>query len=340
MSAVAASKSQGDQSSPRKKLEVSSSNVMSSVAASKSQGDQSSSSLKFDDCEDSVTTDLDKPFINKGAALGTHPTRVLEKHEGSKKHKFSVQRYTCSRGNVNVYKQVQMAFSDNVEKEDKRNRAVVKKIFQCVDFLVRQKWAVSENTEKLVRFVASMGDSDLKPHCDSSSKKTSYLSSHSVTQMVQCISDFHERELLSEMRDKEFSLLADESTDIANRSQLCVMARYGNSDGEIATHFLGFVNLTKGTAEAIMEAIKSFLLAKNIDMAKIRFIALDGCNTMSGEHKGLQRRIRHESPFALFVNCRNHRLALCLVHLIKRYPVLQEIDSTLLALWKLFEFSP
>lgn len=55
---------------------------------------------------------------------------------------------------------------------------------------------------------------------------------------------------------------------------------------------------------------------------------------------GLQRGIRHESPLALFVNCRNHWLALCLVHLIKRYPVLQEIDSTLLALLNLFEFSP
>lgn len=49
---------------------------------------------------------------------------------------------------------------------------------------------------------------------------------------------------------------------------------------------------------------------------------------------GLQRRIRHESPFALYVNCRNHRLALCLVHLIKKYPVLQEIDSLLISLWK------
>lgn len=49
----------------------------------------------------------------------------------------------------------------------------------------------------------------------------------------------------------------------------------------------------------------------------------------------LQRRIRHESPFALYVNCRNHRLALCLVHLIKKYPVLQEIDSLLISLWKL-----
>lgn len=88
------------------------------------------------------------------------------------------------------------------------------------------------------------------------------------------------------MKDREFSLLADESTDVANWSQLCVMAWFENSDGDSATHFfLGFVNLSKGTAEAIMRAIKSFLLSKEIDIAKIRFIALDGYNTMSGEHK-------------------------------------------------------
>lgn len=104
--------------------------------------------------------------------------------------------------------------------------------------------------------------------------------------MVSCISEFHERELLLNMNEKQFSLLADESTDIAHRSQLCIMARFGNSHNEIATHFLGFVNLEKATAEAIMTAVKLFLLAKNIDIGKIRFIALDGCNTMSGEHKG------------------------------------------------------
>lgn len=33
-------------------------------------------------------------------------------------------------------------------------------------------------------------------------------------------------------------------------------------------------------------------------------------------------------------------MALCLVHLLKEYPLLQEVDSTLLGLWKLFEYSP
>ena len=60
---------------------------------------------------------------------------------------------------------------------------------------------------------------------------------------------------------------------------------------------------------------------------------------MSGERKGLQRRIRHVSPFAVYMNCCNHRLALCLVHLLKSYSELESLDKLLLSLWKLFEYS-
>lgn len=37
-----------------------------------------------------------------------------------------------------------------------------------------------------------------------------------------------------------------------------------------------------------MRTIKSILLPKEIDIAKISFIALDGCNRMSGENKGIK----------------------------------------------------
>ena len=60
-----------------------------------------------------------------------------------------------------------------------------------------------------------------------------------------------------------------------------------------------------------------FVEKKIIDKTKIRFSGLDGTNAMSGERKGLQRCTRHVSPFAVYMNCRNHRLALCFVHLLK-----------------------
>lgn len=39
------------------------------------------------------------------------------------------------------------------------------------------------------------------------------------------------------MRNKGFALFADESTDMAHRSQLSVMARFSRPDHSVSTHF-------------------------------------------------------------------------------------------------------
>lgn len=50
------------------------------------------------------------------------------------------------------------------------------------------------------------------------------------------------------------------------------MVMFGNLDGDIVIYILGFVNLKKGIIEVIMEVIKLFLLVKDVDIVKIRFI--------------------------------------------------------------------
>ena len=66
---------------------------------------------------------------------------------------------------------------------------------------------------------------------------------------------------------------------------------------------------------------------------------MDGTNSMSSELCGLQRLIKHSSPHAEYINCSNHRLALCFVHLIKEFPSLVSLDTMLLSVWKLFKYS-
>ena len=88
-----------------------------------------------------------------------------------------------------------------------------------------------------------------------------------------------------------------------------------------------------------MNELESMFVEKKIDKTKIRFSGLDGTNAMSGERKGLQRRIRHVPPFAVYMNCCKHCLASCLVHLLKSYSELESLDKLLLSLWKLFEYS-
>ena len=54
---------------------------------------------------------------------------------------------------------------------------------------------------------------------------------------------------------------------------------------------------------------------------------------MSGKEGGLKRRIRRYSPFNIYVNCRNHRLALSLPHIMKNKNfsnILVDYDALLL----------
>ena len=117
---------------------------------------------------------------------------------------------------------------------------------------------------------------------------------------------------------EEFSVLADESIDTGDRSQMAVFIRFVNvTSHKVQERFLGVVKLAKSKKAEDLHDIMKLLEAKGLDSPLIRFSGLDGTNAMSGERKGLQQLIRHTSPYAQYLNCKNHRLALCLVHLPK-----------------------
>ena len=132
-----------------------------------------------------------------------------------------------------------------------------------------------------------------------------------------------------------------------------VLTRQGRAQLATYVHYLDsitynpkeqYVSISKPgtgkTSKAIITELEAMFHEKNIDeKKKIRFSGLDGTNAMSDEKKGLQRQLRHVSPFAVYMNCCKHRFALCLVHFLKIYHELKSLDVLLLSLWKLFEYS-
>ena len=138
----------------------------------------------------------------------------------------------------------------------------------------------------------------------------------------------------------DFTILADENTDKVDRSQLALVVRYvDTSDNLPKESFLSIVKIgTSKTAKTLQEIIQ-FLEKKKLDISNIKFTRLDGTNAMSGEHKGSQRRIRHLVPYSIYLNCSNHRLLICLVHLTKKYDILLSLDKLLISVWKHFKYS-
>ena len=151
--------------------------------------------------------------------------------------------------------------------------------------------------------------------------------------MIENLGQVLERHLLASLGNKKFALLADESTDKANRSQLAIFCRWNHN-----ASVMGLIQMERTMAEDFVRTIEVFFVPKGIDIKNLRFLGFDGCNTMSWEHKN--KDMKNASPLAIYINSRNHRLALCLKHLSKAYPLLSEVDNTLLSLYNLFEYSP
>lgn len=209
--------------------------------------------------------------------------------------------------------------------------------------MIKSQWPVSEKFSSLVKFIGEdLGENVIGTFLSTCSKNATYLSSMSVDNIMEAISLYLEDRTLTTLKLVDhFSLLADESTDESQREQLGLIARYKiKGVPGFKEEYLGLINLAATNAESITTAIENFMIAKNIDLINCLFLALDGTNTMSGDISGVQRRIRHLSPHSIYINCRNHRLALIFKHLLKKYDILQDVDSLLISLWKLFHYSP
>ena len=274
-----------------------------------------------------------------------HPGTFFREHESSDKHKKAISnrreiKLMLSKGNV--VRQINKGMENKTAKDRKRNRNLIKKFLKTIYFLARKKWAVKNNFEDILKFIADIGDEDIYHHLKNAPGNMTYTSTTSVEQFLKVIGDYLEEKLITDLLAAgDFTVLADESTDEGDRSQMSVFVRFVDSATyKPVERYFGMVKLTTSKkAIDLHETIVTLIKEKGINPSFIRFSGLDGTNAMSGERKGLQRLLRHTAPHAQYLNCRNHRLALCLVHLIPRYQKLRELDGLLISVWKTFKYS-
>ena len=237
----------------------------------------------------------DEFWRTKGVKQGEHPNGTFFTHEKSKKHtkavskRAEVKRFFSKR---NIYKQIYQGAETENQKTKQGNRRVIKKFLKTSYFLAREKWAVRENFEDVIEFLNDLGDQDINDHLRESSSRATYVSTTSTDEFLHCLSDHLEGDFLSRLiLACDFSLMADETTDMADRAELSIFIRYVDSGShEVKEEFLGLVEVvgSKGE-EALFKLICEVLQHKGVDINQMRFNRFDGTNTMSGEISGLQR---------------------------------------------------
>ena len=107
-----------------------------------------------------------------------------------------------------------------------------------------------------------------------------------------------------------FTIQLDESTDVANLSQLMVFARYMNGP-TIEEEFLFCKPLETTTkAEDVMAVVSTFFGEMNLSWKNIVGVCSDGAPAMLGSRSGFISLVKHKNPNVLGTHCFIHRQAL------------------------------
>ena len=128
-------------------------------------------------------------------------------------------------------------------------------------------------------------------------------------------------EQISELKATKYSLLIDESTDVAGTKHLCLCVRYFSERQLcIRTVFLALIPVTVTTEAALYEAIINYLKDNDIDICSCIGFSSDDANNVCGVNNSVLSRLREKVPNVIFVKCTCHNLALCCEHAFKKLP--------------------
>ena len=106
-----------------------------------------------------------------------------------------------------------------------------------------------------------------------------------------------------------FSLMIDETTDVAVLNEMVIYARY-IENGKVSTSFLKICELFNGTADTTETTLVAYMEDKGLSMSKMVGLGTDGASVMTGVHNGVGARFKRRQPVLTSIHCVCHRLAL------------------------------
>ena len=166
------------------------------------------------------------------------------------------------------------------------------------------------NFRALLQFKAASGDEVLSRHLKSAPGNALYVSPTVQADLIGSIGYVILRNVVDEINAAGyFSVMADETTDVAGHEQLTVVIRYV-FDNNIREQFIGFARADDLTGEGLAKQILDTLRQAGINCGKMIRQGYDGASSMAGSARGVQAVIRQSYPAACYTHCAAHALNL------------------------------
>ena len=142
------------------------------------------------------------------------------------------------------------------------------------------------------------------------------------------------------MKSPFITILADESTDLANKKRMTLNARIVDPEtSKLETIFLSDIEYCDGTGFGLAEVIFQEMSKRNISTSKLIGFGSDGASVMTGGDKGVRGALLRKQPHLIHVHCMAHRLALCTSQAADSVPMIQNFQQWLTNLFYYFDQS-
>ena len=154
-----------------------------------------------------------------------------------------------------------------------------------------------------------------------------------------CLAETIHKDIIQDIKGQDvFSILIDESTNIAINKHLVLYARIVDSTFEPKTYFLRNVTLTdaKSDAKVIFRAVSEALKEEGLDLGRVTGFGSDGAAVMVGRKSGVATQVKQASPHCVNVHCMAHRLNRASSQASKNIPFIKEVEATLADLYHYF----
>ena len=182
------------------------------------------------------------------------------------------------------------------------------------------------NFRMLLRFRIQGGDQQLQDHFRDSGLKTHYTSPRIQNEILSIFAELIKDKINRELNSAfVWCLLADETTDISNREQLVIVARYiSEKDGKLVVNespvcildvFQDLRNISDNnelrmSGENISKVILSRVRDMKLPLSTLIAQNCDGASSMSSQNIGVCAKVLEVAPLAFYFHCISHGLNL------------------------------
>ena len=125
---------------------------------------------------------------------------------------------------------------------------------------------------------------------------------------------FHDM-IVCSLKQTKFSLLIDESTDIAAAKQLWMVVRYyDDASSKVVSNHYALIDVPRADAATLFDSIKTQFETDQIPLSNLIGFASDAANVMVGMHNSVQSRLLAINPHLFVMTCICHS-----AHLVASY---------------------